>query len=415
MPTAPSSPRRMTALVCLLLLFASAAPAAARAQEDGDERRRAFELFGRQNFDEALPLLEKLAAANPNDGEALARLGVVIVARSVPLTDEAQRRRERARAYKLLSRAKELGVKDDFVDYTLNSFNPDGSAREGAGDGFSKNREAEGLMREGEAAFSRGDYAAALRAYERAFALDPTLYHAPLFAGDAHLQRKEYEKAAEWYARAVSLQPDTETAYRYWGNALLRQGRHEEAREKYVGAIIADPYNGYVWRNGLFRWAEATRTRLGHPKIEPAASVTPMKDNKMTITIDPNTLGKSDDGRAAWMSYGISRAAWSVNDYAIFRKAHPAEKEYRHSLAEEAGALRLVAETVRRERREGKIKQLAPDLAQLVKLDDDGLLEAFVLLARADEGIARDYAQYRKTNRDKLRRYLVEYVASGRY
>jgi tetratricopeptide (TPR) repeat protein len=181
----------------------------------------------------------------------------VIVARSVPLTDEAQRRRERARAYRLLSRAKELGVKDDFVEYTINLFNPDGSPKEGAGDGFSKNREAEGLMRAGEAAFARGDYGAALGAYERAFALDPTLYHAPLFAGDAHLQRKEYEKAAEWYARAVRLQPDTETAYRYWGNALLRQGRHEEAREKYVGAIIADPYNGYVW-------PEDRAGRVGH-------------------------------------------------------------------------------------------------------------------------------------------------------
>jgi len=35
--------------------------------------------------------------------------------------------------------------------------------------------------------------------------------------------------------------------------------------------------------------------------------------------------------------------------------------------------------------------------------------------AATDEGIARDYVEYRKTNRDKLRRYLLEYVASGKY
>jgi hypothetical protein len=33
-----------------------------------------------------------------------------------------------------------------------------------------------------------------------------------------------------------------------------------------------------------------------------------------------------------------------------------------------------------------------------------------VLLARADEGIARDYAGYRQTNRDKLRQYIREQV-----
>jgi hypothetical protein len=70
---------------------------------------------------------------------------------------------------------------------------------------------------------------------------------------------------------------------------------------------------------------------------------------------------------------------------------------------------------VRQQTKDGKIKQLDPALAELVRLNDDGLLEAYVLFARADEGIAQDYSAYRKASRDKLRRYLVEYVASGRY
>ena len=41
-----------------------------------------------------------------------------------------------------------------------------------------------------------------------------------------------------------------------------------------------------------------------------------------------------------------------------------------------------------------------------------GLLEAYVLLAKPDAGIARDYVEYRKNNRDKLRRYMNEYVTS---
>ena len=107
------------------------------------------------------------------------------------------------------------------------------------------------------------------------------------------------------------------------------------------------------------------------------------------------------------------RAAWTTNDFEKFRREHPGEKAYRHSLREEAEALRRVVEAVRQQTKDGKVKQLDPSLAALVKLHDEGLLEAYVLLARPDEGIARDYPAYRKDNRDKLRRYLTDYVASG--
>src|SRR5688572_32968675 len=39
-----------------------------------------------------------------------------------------------------------------------------------------------------------------------------------------------------------------------------------------------------------------------------------------------------------------------------------------------------------------------------------GLLEPYVLFVRPNEGIARDYLTYRKTNRDKLKRYWLEVV-----
>ena len=49
----------------------------------------------------------------------------------------------------------------------------------------------------------------------------------------------------------------------------------------------------------------------------------------------------------------------------------------------------------------------------LKKLSDGGLLEAYILLGRADEGISQDHPAYLKENRDKLRRYVVEYVVTG--
>jgi hypothetical protein len=72
---------------------------------------------------------------------------------------------------------------------------------------------------------------------------------------------------------------------------------------------------------------------------------------------------------------------------------------------------------VKTQQKEGKLKQLAPDLEQLVKLHDEGLLEAYVLFARVREvnSVAVDYPAYRKEHRDKLRRYLLEYLTSGKY
>ena len=59
------------------------------------------------------------------------------------------------------------------------------------------------------------------------------------------------------------------------------------------------------------------------------------------------------------------------------------------------------------------MRSLDVNLTRLVRLYDEGLLEAFVLLARPGEGIAQDYPDYLRPNRDKLRRYLVEYVTAN--
>ena len=114
------------------------------------------------------------------------------------------------------------------------------------------------------------------------------------------------------------------------------------------------------------------------------------------------------------MMYGMARAGWPTGkDGKLsenFAKAYPNEKTYRHSLAEEVDALRMVITMLK----EGKkVKQLEPSLARLVKLNEAGLLEPYILFARADRGIAQDFPEYRKANRDKLRRYLLEYVVKG--
>jgi len=110
-------------------------------------------------------------------------------------------------------------------------------------------------------------------------------------------------------------------------------------------------------------------------------------------------------GRASWMTGKDGKLSEN------FSRAYPNEKTYRHSLAEELDALRMVILSVKEQGKE--IKQLEPSLERLVKLNEAGLLEPYILFARADQGIAQDFAEYRKTKRDKLLRYLLEYVVTG--
>jgi hypothetical protein len=49
-------------------------------------------------------------------------------------------------------------------------------------------------------------------------------------------------------------------------------------------------------------------------------------------------------------------------------------------------------------------------LNNLVKLWNAGLIEPYVLFARASQDIARDYGAYRRDNRRKLKQYWLDFV-----
>jgi hypothetical protein len=167
---------------------------------------------------------------------------------------------------------------------------------------------------------------------------------------------------------------------------------------------------------GLTRWGKKNQVALGHPRIDIASNVTSNKPGEVNITLDDLTLKGNDDGSGAWIMYGMSRALWmnkkdgSRSDK--FAKAYPSEPVYRHSLAEELEALQGVAVVVKEQMKDKRVKKLTPSLENLMKLNDSGLLEAYILFVKPDKGIARDYPTYRKANREKLERYWLE-VAIG--
>lgn len=376
----------------------------AQAGEDIQElKQKASELIKEQKYTEALPLFEKLAVAEPDNAETQFYLGFALIAQANITKDTAARKAMRIRARAAFVKAKELGINEPIVDALIQSTPLDGS--EGAA--FSSNAEANKLMAEAEALFSQGKLDDALKNYQKALQLDPNLYEAALFSGDVYSHKGDFAQAETWYQKAITINPNRETAYRYSATPLMKQGKYDEARDRYVEAHISEPYNRYSVA-GLTQWAQITGTKLAHPDINIPTNVTFDEKGDAKINLDASALlGGKDDGSFAWISYGATRSTWRKEKFA---KTFPQEKKYRHSLAEEADALRSVLTIATSDK---KVKKLSPSLAKLKKLDDEGLLEAYILLSRPDEGIVQDHPAYLKQNRDKLRRYVFEYILTG--
>jgi tetratricopeptide (TPR) repeat protein len=398
--------RRTLTLPIVLLLAVCFSSALAAPQQPDPERVRAFKLYEDAQYTEALPVFEKLAAKYPEDRDVILTYGFLVLGQTAYQKDAAARKEARRRGRELLVKAQQLGASDQLLKSMLEAVPPDG----GDDAKLSTKKEAEEAMREGEAAFAKKDFPKAIEMYQRALLLDPQLYEAALFTGDCYYATADQKKAGEWFARAAAINPDRETAYRYWGDALMKQGRTTEAGEKFVEAYLAEPYSR-MSRSAFLSWGERVNIVLNHPRVEIPTNVSSQKEGEVTINLDPNALKKDDKSGAgaAWITYGLIRGTWRSTEFA---KQYPDEKQYRHSLKEEAAALRTALKVFSEDKTK-KAQNADPSLTLLAKLDKEGLLESFILLALPDAGIAQDYPAYRRTNLEDLRRYVKQYVLTG--
>ena len=399
---------RCSVIICTLITIAllSHSNVGARVIQEDPERKRAFQLYSDGKFTEALPLFENLAKRYPEDPKILETCGILTASLALTLKDPAARKEARRRAREVLLRAEQAGANSPLLKNLIEQIPADG----GNDSSFSTKTEVDEAMREGESAFAKADYAKAIEMYQRALLLDPHFYEAALFIGDVYFKQDQQAKAGEWFARAIEIDPNRETAYRYWGDSLMKQGRATDAGKKFVEAFIAEPYTRLA-RAGFVNWAEKVNITLAHPKVDIPTDVTAQQNGNLSINIDPNAL-KNDDksgSGAAWVTYGLVRASWRSGEFA---KQYPNEKTYRHSLKEEAAAIRAALKVLS-ETKNADPKKIDPSLQTLAKLDKEGLLEAFILLASADEGISKDFSAYRAENIEKLRRYVIDYVLTG--
>lgn len=393
-----------TGALSLILLagLASLSPVAP-AQDDAPykvERDNAINLFNQNKYLEAMPIFEDLANKKPDDSIVLLGLAACLVDHAATLTDAEAAGKERLRAKELLIKARNLGNNSGLLQNLLQIL----QALPGSGQIiYSQNPAANDAMRAAEAAFAQRDYDEAIKNYSHALELDPKNSTAALFVGDSYFAKKDFANAGIWYGRASEIDPNSETPYRYYSDMLAKNGDMAGARTKAIQAVVADPYNPITWR-ALQQWANLNHVQLVRVHIEVPNNVAQKDPTHITITMQPDQKGGSG---AAWLAYSLAEASWRGDE---FHKHFPNETEYRHSLAEETDALTMAANVWSELKKKASPAPADPDLDLLLKLSQANMIEPYVLLNAADEGIAKDYADYREKNRAKLEQYLSDFV-----
>ena len=401
-------------VVLLFCIFASIPSVLAQKKRDAadtNKREQALRLFDQDKRLEALPLLEELARKNPNDEDVAVMLAASLITHAATLTDTQAAAGERLRAKGLLEKS---GSNNTLAKNLLQLLN---EMPEGVATRFSENPQVEQAMLAGEAAFSRRDYDEAIKNYSRALDLEPRNYAAVLFTGNAFFRKRDFSSAGEWYDKAIQLDFNIETAYRYYADMLGSRGQMAKARRMLIQAAVAEPYNRMVWRD-LMTWAALNDTRINFkyagilsdpaPVQQPDSKAPNKSEPLFEVKLFPQ---RPKDLSDAWRAYQSVRADWKQGGQ--FKQHFPQEADYRHSLAEESEALRAEIRVLEKLKGDIETAELVTEdqsLLLLLKLQQAGVLEPYVLFRLGDEGIAKDYSSYRAKNRDKLEEYMDKFV-----
>lgn len=385
--------RRWLAALCLGVLTANGN---AQAKSDADltaEFRRAQALYDEHKMPEALPLFEELHAARPKNPMYEERLAMCLLGTMAGQTDQGERDKMFARAKELLLDAKKNGDDSPLLNTLLEKMEPQ--------PGTPGPPESSPAMQDFNAAeklFGSGDMKGAAALYEKALDKDPKFYLAALYSGDALFKSGDCPAAGTYYAKAIAIDPNHETAYRYYGDCLMKMNDMSRARDMYVDALLCQPYQKTT-RGALKTWADQNHVRLLGPIVKLPNGPTKNDKGSTQITLDANG---STESNAFALSYSMSRALWQGEK---FKKEFPKEKQYRHSLKEEADSIRLMLSVAKNG------DEPTDTIRTLQQLDNDGMLECWILMDDADAGIAQDYAAFylQPGHRELLHRYVVKY------
>jgi tetratricopeptide (TPR) repeat protein len=432
----PSRQNSLSVFFCCFLgmvsLLAMPAAAHARAQQPSAEyaakKQQADQLYTAGKLTDAEKAYEELASSPDGDADksVQSRLGFLLYGTIYSIQDDQQRTALAERVRAILLKARELGDNTPLTNTMIDAL----AHGTPAYFRYSTVNEADAAMRQGEQLYMAGNYEPAIEFYKKALDADPKLYSAALYIGDCLFKTPgKQDEAQVWFARSISINPFSETAYRYWADDLVKLGNVQEARDKYIEAYITEPSNRLPVA-ALQNFATTQHITIGHPAVKIPLKIN-VTSTGYTVTFDPGLMGNtepvavpfkagtSSDGFGAmldpnlpakyptlksWMAYASALILWQSGYLA----AHPNEHSVRDYLIEEALAFRAAISGI-----DPKATDLDPALAMLLKLDQDGVLEAYILLARSNAGVSQDYHQYLTDHRDLLRKYVVDWVMTN--
>ena len=420
--------RHLQTLLLLLPILGAQAPQQTLAgpaplhQENFDtERAQANELWLADKVLEALPLYEDLCRQDQTLAVFAERHGIGLLKKAGTLLPGPEQTAVRQQGYAELYRAQKLGDNSDLLQSILGD-----QAKTGVGAvlnnipltvGYTHqpSPEAAALANQAEAAFNKNDFSTALTLYGAASAKDPNWYAPVLFAGDVYFRQGRQPEAAQMFARAIALDPDREVAYRYWGDLLLlKAGDIPGAKVKYEEAVVAEPYSRPAVI-GLQKWAKYAKATYAPPQITRPQFTT----DHGVLVADPALAAETADGRAYWLIYERVRVAHGALTTSQLLVAGGTSATgvltpsgYRHSLAEEMDALTQMLAAVRQQLSARTLNDAAldPGLKQLLQLQDDRMLEPWILMTGWDAGTRQDYFAWRPAHREQLKAYLDRYV-----
>ena len=366
-------------IIRLVALALAGVLSAIPAQAQKTDRDSAITLYNAGKRAEAAVMFEAIVKEGTADRAVYEMLGYYVLSNSASFSEPKKRASERARARQLLDKAVSLGSKSEQTRALA-----DGIPKDGGVDGrYSGNRDVDSLMRVAETAWVARDFKTARHNYQAILAIEADNYIAALFAGDTYTQlMSPPDSAYYWYERATEINPNQETAWRFWSNLLLNNRRKDLARDKAVEALVAEPYNRLA-HLPLGAWAKLAFTELAVPRVE----------------LKNDAKRAYDSVRKVWKGDGGKKPG------APFTTAYPAELTYRHSLDEEHHALTAALAAGGDD----------PGAQLLKKLSETGTLDAYVLVALADAGLAKDYPNYRRNHRSELRKFWLEFVIGAPY
>ena len=195
------------ALFCLSSSFYCSTVSAQTSESVEELKAKVLELTEQNKYLEALPLLEKIVVAEPDNARMHFDLGFALIAQAHNTKNAEQQIALSKRARAAFVKARELNVAEPVVDALIASMPLDGSMGDQS---FSENIAANSLMTQAEALFSQGKLDEALRNYQKALTFDPKLYHAALFSGDVFV------------SKGISQAPNSGTRKR---SRLIRPGK----------------------------------------------------------------------------------------------------------------------------------------------------------------------------------------------